>query len=275
MKATYLVTGSEESKLMFEGLKDKGFIGRTIFGRFPKPITLDDYLPRKGDFPILVGGSGHEHQRSHDLSLKVDELYHDNPDLVKVQFDQHEDDSPDDEKRGMLAGTHIYHTRKAGIFSDICLLTRLPHVCSVEGKSFIDEQYCEGWLQASKLKDKKIHVTLDLDLLKEKYIDWAWPNGRNTFEELATSLKQVSNHNKIVALDIFGASPFNALDSKRTYGLIWNNCKVPVEPGQWVEYEYPNSFDVKRALPPGEAKEIAPSYEKAVEHYGKLIRICR
>lgn len=236
-----LITDSEESRLIYERLRQKGFLSE-----FPEAIFLKDYTHSNDKLPILIGGSGREHEESHFLSLKLFGHYN-TPDIIKVMYDNHDDLTPVPK---IIAGSHLYHTSKAGIFSEI-------HI--VNSTVIKDKHYME------KITGKYIHLSLDLDLLKEKYIDAMWMPGQIRFEDLLASILRLVSMNTIIALDIFALAPFNCWDSKSRYYL---------KEGLWRQIAFMQigvNGRKERVLSPGEEKDIAPSFDRGVKHYGVLI----
>ncbi len=245
-----LITRTEESRLIYDRLKQKGFLRD-----FPQAILLENYVHSNDKLPVLIGGSGREHEESHLLSLKLAGHY--NPtDIIKVMYDNH-DDSTIDER--LIAGNHLYHTSKTGIFSQLYV----AGATSLGDKGSKNYKLV-GLNDAERIAGKYVHLSLDLDLLDERYIDMMWRPGKVKFEELLDSVSGLVSMNQVVALDIFGVAPFNCRDSKTRYFL---------SDGKWVQILYgkPIGQD-KKVLKVGERKDIAPSFDRGVTHYGTLIK---
>jgi hypothetical protein len=259
MKPRILFSGSEISRLVYRRLAEDPDLEDLFSNK--APINIED----KNQLPILLLGSGMEHDVSHTLSQLL--AGRKEEDLIKVMFDQHDDLAENGKLSEMRAGEHLYFTLSERFVSE-------AHVYGVDciREPYIDGAHVYPDLESSKhIKGKKIHLSVDLDVIDERYVDMMWRPGEFKFEDLLDNIKQLSKDNEIVALDICGVNPYNCWDSE--YRYVLETKGETVADNVWSLRNKPNVMSCYEVLEPGAEKHtVTEALEKAVSHYKQIIR---
>ncbi len=274
MGINFLVSGSEESFLIYEELKKKIEVSGMNFliKNLNNPMYIEQYIHDNKILPLLICGSGTEHGETHNLSLKIkkyyDEIGYDKSDLVKIVFDQHLDNM-----MGIApCATHIGDTRSEKIYSKIYNID-CKGGCSWSFEELTRAKFGskEDPSLSGELKGKKIHISVDMDISYGDYIDIYYKKGFVDLSDLLDSISELVGSNDVVAFDICGVAPFNAHDSETRYRLV--NGKWKKHPtGQINPIKGDDDQEYIIGLEPKEKKEMAPSFHVGVEHYFRIIR---
>jgi len=300
-KLVYIISGSDESKVVYEHM-----------GKFldvpEKPVLLSDYEHKQDELPILITGSGREHSLSYVLSKKMDNHF-EKSELVKVMYDQHDDNAESDK---LFAGTHLYHVKKEGLVSEIYIngvnerLVNPPRypVCEPAGENYEKrKEYLKKLEQSKKaieLKNKKIHLTVDFDYLWADYVDHAWQpmhfeNKRlikEKLEDMHKQLKQIAENNEIIAIDLTGVAPYfswhkegdkfftynmarlDEKDLKECDNLVNQIARLNRYKGDFVKYS-PSNFpqeETEEIPVKKEELKVSPATDMGAEHYAETIK---
>ncbi|MBN1157357.1 hypothetical protein JXA85_07065 [Candidatus Woesearchaeota archaeon] len=247
------ISGSDESRLIFDEMKKREFIGEpAVFlpellneGKIPDEIP-DYTAPQINYAPVLICGDGNEHSLSHIVS---ESIAGGRNNLVKIMYDAHSDDNS---SSSTSCSKHLYLTSKDKRFESIYAIDDITTHSRENKKTGI--RYGKLGHEtdpANFLKGSLIHLSIDLDILDEPYIHYMFHDGKEEFNKLLSSVRKVAENNTIIGFDICGASAHRAFETLRN---VDQGTMFMVD--MWSE---------------GAPWPIQKSFSRAAGHYKELI----